>query len=69
MKRGMHLTIDKIAKAVRVHGSLDKVQFCTLLDLSPSTFYNYKDFVTARYEDIVWQSGRLVAIPTEKVNQ
>jgi len=68
MKRTMHRTIDKIAQKVREMGSLNRVQFCNELDLSPATFYNYKDFVVDRYTDIIFENGVLKTIPVEDVN-
>ena len=49
----MHKTIDRIAKEVRRRKRLDIVTFCDVLDLSPSSFYNYRKFVVSRYDDII----------------
>ena len=58
----MHKTIDKIAKLVRKEKVVDIVKFCDLLDLSPSSFYNYRKFVVARYEDIIYENGEFRAL-------
>jgi len=64
MKRNMHKTIDKIAKLVRKEKVVDIVKFCDLLDLSPSSFYNYRKFVTSRYEDIIYENGEFRVLET-----
>jgi len=68
MKRNMSRTCDKIAKEVRKRGRLDEVTFCDVLDLSPSTFYNYQKHVTHRYHDIIYEDGAYVAIEVEEIN-
>ena len=67
MKRNMSRTLDKMAKVVRQHGSLDIVDTCTLAEIAPSTFYNYIKFLTRRYEDIIYEDGKLKAIKVETV--
>jgi len=62
MKRNMHKSIDKIAKLVRKEKVVDIVKFCDMLDLSPSTFYNYRKFVIARYHDIIYENGEFKLI-------
>ena len=62
MKRSMFRTIDKIAREVRKRRVLDIVTFCDVLDLSPSSFYNYRKFVTSKYHDIVYENGEFRAI-------
>ena len=71
MKRNMHTTIDKIAKLTRRQGKkgLDIMTFCDMLNLSPSTWYNYKKFVVHRYPDIIEERGLLLAIPAEQIGQ
>ena len=67
MKRNMHKTIDKIAQLVRKEKVVDIVTFCNLLDLSPSSFYNYRKFVIARYDDIIYEDGAFKIIETVDV--
>jgi ACT domain-containing protein len=68
MKRNMHKTIDKIAKLVRQEKRVDIVKFCNLLDLSPSSFYNYRKFVVDRYHDIVYEDGAFVLIESTEID-
>ena len=63
----MSKTLDRIAKEVRTRKRLDIVTFCDVLDLSPSSFYNYRKFVTARYHDIVYENGEFVALTVEEI--
>jgi ACT domain-containing protein len=65
----MHKTIDKIAKLVRKEKVVDIVKFCNLLDLSPSSFYNYRKFVIDRYHDIIYEDGCFKVIEVEEVEQ
>ena len=58
----MAKSIDRIARLVREKKRLDIVTFCDLLDLSPSSFYNYRKFVTARYHDIIYENGEYVLL-------
>lgn len=67
MKRNMSKTLDKMARIVRQNKSLDIVDMCDLADIAPSTFYNYIKFLTRRYNDIVYENGRLKAIEVENV--
>jgi len=67
MKRNMSRTCDKIAKKVRELGKLDEVTFCDVLDLSPSTFYNYRKHVTHRYSDIIFEDCQYVALEVEEI--
>jgi len=57
MKPAMRSTIHKIANQVRKNGVLDKADFVILCDLSPSTFYNYKDIILRIHSDITFQDG------------
>jgi len=57
MKRSMNKTIDKIYQLVKREKNVDVVKFCSLLDLSPSSFYNYRRFVTSRYENVIYEDG------------
>jgi len=57
MKRSMSRALDKIYRLVKEKKTVDIVTFCDLLDLSPSTFYNYRRFVTTRYENIIYENG------------
>lgn len=68
MKRNMSRTLDRIAREVRKRKKLDEVTFCDVLDLSPSTFYNYQKHITHRYHDIIFEDGNYVALETEKIN-
>ena len=65
MKRNMSKSLDRIAKLVREEKRLDIVKFCDVLNLSPSSFYNYRKFVTARYHDIIYENGEFVLIESE----
>ena len=66
MKRNMAKSIDRIAKLVREEKRLDIVKFCDVLNLSPSSFYNYRKFVIARYHDIIYENGQFVLIESER---
>ncbi|UVF62328.1 DNA-binding repressor [Nitrososphaeria virus YSH_462411] len=66
MKRNMAKSIDRIAKLVREEKRLGIVKFCDVLNLSPSSFYNYRKFVTARYHDIIYENGEFVLIESEE---
>jgi len=66
MKRTMARTLDKMARLAR-ESPVDMVDCCTVLDIAPSTFYNYVKFVTRRYQDIVYEEGMLKSLDnTEK---
>ena len=62
----MAKSIDRIAKLVREEKRLDIVKFCDVLNLSPSSFYNYRKFVIARYHDIIYENGQFVLIESER---
>jgi len=68
MKRTMAKSIDRIAKEVRKRKRLDIVTFCDVLNLSPSSFYNYRKFVTARYPDIIYENNQFVALEAEQID-
>lgn len=63
----MSRTLDKMARIVRQHKSLDIVDMCDLADIAPSTFYNYLKFLTRRYEDIIYEDGKLKALEVQKI--
>lgn len=65
MKRSMSRSLDKIYQLVKKEKIVNKVLFCNLLDLSPSTFYNYKPFVLDRYPNIIYEDGSLKWIESE----
>ncbi len=67
MKRNMSKTLDKMARIIRQHKSLDIVDMCNLTDIAPSTFYNYIKFLTRRYDDIVYENGMLKTIEVQNV--
>ena len=67
MKRGMHRTLEKIKALVEKEKMVDIVKFCDRLDLSPSSFYNYRKFVLARYPNIIYEGGYLKWIEVETV--
>lgn len=67
MKRNMSKAIDKIYQLVKKEKIVDIVKFCDLLDLSPSTFYNYRKFVIARYDNIIYEDGCFKWIEMEEV--
>jgi len=64
----MSRTLDRIVREVRRRGKLDEITFCDVLDLSPSTFYNYQKHITHRYDDIIFEDGNYVALETKKVD-
>ena len=68
MKKNMSRTLDKIVRMVRREGRLDEITFCDLMDLSPSTFYNYRKHILHRYPDITFENGALVALEVEQIN-
>ena len=63
----MARSIDRIAKEVRNRKRLDIVTFCDVLNLSPSSFYNYRKFVTARYRDVIYENGEFVLIQSDEI--
>ena len=65
MKRTMSKLLDRIYQLVKQEKVVDVVKFCDLLDLSPSTFYNYRKFVTSRYVNITYENGNLKWLDTE----
>lgn len=67
MKKSMSSVLDRIYRLVKEYKRVDIVCFCDKLDLSPSTFYNYRKFVVARYVNIEYQNGALVWSDTEDV--
>jgi len=69
MKRKMSKQIDAIYQLVKRLKVVDVVAFCEHLDLSPSTFYNYKKFVLSRYVNIVYEDGQYKWIEHEEVPQ
>ena len=56
MKRSMSKVLDKIYQLVKKEKIVDIVKFCDMLDLSPSTFYNYRKFITTRYSNIIYEN-------------
>jgi len=69
MKRGMRSTINKIANQVRAKGVLDKADFVILCDLSPSTFFNYRDIIERIHPDIRYEDGVYKHIKVEQVEK
>jgi len=69
MKPGMRSTINKIANQIRLKGVLDKADFVILCDLSPSTFYNYKDIIERIHPDIKFMDGVYRHIEVEQVEK
>ena len=67
MKRNMALTLDRIVRKVRELGKLDEITFCDIMDLSPSTFYNYRKHILHRYNDIIFEDGAYVALEVEEI--
>lgn len=67
MKRNMHASIDRIAKLVAKEKVVDVVKFCDELNLSPSSFYNYRKFVVARYPEIIYENGTFKLIESNEV--
>ena len=65
MKRSMSRVLDKIYRLVKERKIIDIVTFCNLMDLSPSTFYNYRKFVLDRYPNIIYEDGSLKWIESE----
>ncbi len=63
----MHKSIDKIAKLIIKEKVVDIVKFCDLLDLSPSSFYNYRKFVIARYPNIIYEDGMFKLLESEMI--
>ena len=65
MKKSLSARLDRIVREVRRRGVLDMVTFCNVLDYCPSSFYNYKKLILARYADIVFESGNYVSVPED----
>ena len=68
MKRTMSKLLDRIYRLVEEKKVVDVVSFCDFLDLSPSTFYNYRKFVTSRYVNIIYENGAFKWIEVTEVN-
>lgn len=72
MKKSMSALLGKIYQLVKMEKTVDIVLFCKKLDLSPSTFYNYRKFVIDRYENIIYEDGSFKWVDedhTEQLNQ
>ena len=69
MNRTMSKRLDKIYQLVKEKKRVDVVLFCNLLDLSPSTFHNYKKFVLARYPNIIYDDYAFVWIESEDFDE
>ena len=63
----MSRTLDRIVREIRRQGRLDEVTFCDILDLSPSTFYNYQKHILHRYNDITFENGHYIALSKEEI--
>jgi ACT domain-containing protein len=61
----MHKTLDRIAKQIRKEKRMDIVKFCDVLNLSPSSFYNYRKFIVSRYPDIIYENGEFQVLESE----
>jgi len=68
MKRGMHSQLEKIKRLVQKEKHVDIVKFCDMMNLSPSTFYNYRKFVVSRYHNIIYEGQAFHWIDSEAVN-
>ena len=64
----MSRVLDKIYYLVKEEKIVDVVVFCKLMDLSPSTFYNYRKFVIDRYENIIYEDGCFKWIEIDDAN-
>lgn len=62
----MSRVLDKIYRLVKERKTVDIVTFCNLMDLSPSTFYNYRKFVLDRYENVIYENGCFKWIESEE---
>lgn len=69
MKLGMHKTIQKIAELIKKHKRVDIVLFCDKLNMGPSTFYNYKKFILARYHNITYENGVFIWKEIEEIEK
>jgi len=67
MKRGMHSQLEKMKRLIEKEKFVDIVKFCDLLNLSPSTFYNYRKFIVSRYPNIIYENQAFKWIETEPV--
>lgn len=64
----MAKTLDRIYQLVKKKKHVDIFTFCDLLDMSPSSFYNYKKFVLHRYGDsIIYDDNQLKWVESEIV--
>jgi len=68
MKRNMSKSLDKIYQLVKKEKVVDIVKFCDMLNLSPSTFYNYRKFVESRYPSIIYEDQSFKWIETVEIN-
>jgi ACT domain-containing protein len=65
MKRTMSKTLDKIYQLVKDKKQIDILTFCDLLNMSPSSYYNYKKFVLHRYPNIIEENQKLVWVESD----
>jgi len=68
MNRKTARTIDRIIKVIKSRKELDKVDFAILCDLSPSTFYNYKDLILRLHPEIIFEEGKYKLIESEQIS-
>jgi len=68
MKIGMHRTLEKMAALIKKEKRIDIVRFCDALNLSPSTFYNYRKFILQRYPNIQYENGVFVWKEVEEID-
>ena len=63
----MSKSLDKIYQLVKKEKVVDIVKFCDMLNLSPSTFYNYRKFVEVRYPNIIYENQTFKWIESEEI--
>jgi len=56
MQSSFHKSIDRIYRHLVKRKVLGIVEFCDELNLSPSTFYNYRKFLLARYPNVRYEN-------------
>ena len=68
MKRGMHSQLEKMKRLIETEKIVDIVRFCDRLNLSPSTFYNYRKFIVSRYPNIIYEHQTFKWIESKEIN-
>lgn len=55
----MSNTLKKVFTLVHKDKEVDMVKFCEVLNLSPSTWYNYRPFILSKFPSIIFEDNKL----------